>query len=166
MRANIEAEIEAAAPLTELLLMRQGAEYFALALTAAIEAMERPELARLPGASASLLGMLTDRGAPIPVFAASRILGVDGRGEADEVLVIVRDGERQVGLVVDEVEDVIMADLAAMQQPMDSMRGGGVVRGVVRSGHRLVAVLDPRAIVQFGTQPIVQFGTRALPELA
>ena len=144
--------------LTELLLLRQGAEYFALELTAAVEAMELPALAPLPGAPASLLGMLTDRGAAIPVFAASRILEVESRGTGDEVLVIVRDGERQVGMVVDEVEDVIMADLTTMQQPMDSMRGDAVVRGVVRAGTRLVAMLDARAVVRIGA--------RALPELA
>ena len=146
------------AMLTELLLLRQGAEYFALELTAAVEAMELPTLAPLPGAPASLLGMLTDRGAAIPVFAASRILDVEGRGAGEEVLVIVRDGERQVGMVVDEVEDVIMADLRTMQQPMDSMRGDGVVRGVVRAGARLVAILDARAVVRVGA--------RTLPELA
>jgi chemotaxis signal transduction protein len=74
------------------------------------------------------------------------------------VLVIVRDGDREVGLVVDEVEDVIMANLSAMKQPIDSMRGQGVVRGLVRDGPRLIAVLDARAIVSIGA--------RALPELA
>jgi purine-binding chemotaxis protein CheW len=146
------------AMLTELLLLRQGAEFFALELTAAIEALELPVLAPLPDAPASLLGMLTDRGAAIPVFSASRILEVEGRGNGDEVLVIVRDGDRQVGLVVDEVEDVIMADLTTMQRPLDSMRGDGVVRGVVHSGNRLVAVLDARAVVRVVV--------RALPKLA
>jgi chemotaxis signal transduction protein len=158
MTVSVEANIAGDAMLTELLLMRHGAEYFALALTAAMEAMELPALTPIPGAPASLLGMLTDRGAGIPVFAGSRILEVEGRGAGDEVLVLVRDGERQVGLVVDEVEDVIMAELTTMQQPMGSMRIGGVVRGVVRSGSRLVAVLDARAIVRIGA--------RALPELA
>jgi hypothetical protein len=55
-------------------------------------------------------------------------------------------------------EDVIMADVTTMQQPMDSMRCGGVVRGVVQSGNRLVAVLDARALVRMGA--------RALPEVA
>jgi chemotaxis signal transduction protein len=158
MTASIEANVAGGATLTELLLLRQGAEYFALVLTAAMEAMEVPALVGIPGAPALLLGMLTDRGAGIPVFAGSRILDVDSRSAGEEVLVIVRDGERQVGLVVDEVEDVIMADLMTMQQPMDSMRGGGVVRGVVQSGNRLVAVLDARALVRIGA--------RALPERA
>jgi len=145
------------AMLTELLLLRQGAEFFALELTAAVEAMELPALAPLPDAPASLLGMLTDRGSAIPVFSASRILEVEGRGLGDEVLVIVRDGNRQVGLVVDEVEDVIMADLTTMQRPMDSMRDNGLVRGVVHAGDRLVAVLDARIVVRIGAL--------ALPEL-
>ena len=144
--------------LTELLLMRQGAEYFALVLTAAMEALELPAVTRIPEAPPYLLGMLTDRGAGIPVFAGSSILGVEGGAAGDEVLVIVRDGERLVGLVVDEVEDVIMADVTTMQQPMDSMRCGGVVRGVVQSGNRLVAVLDARTLVRLGA--------RALPEVA
>ena len=146
------------ATLTELLLLRQGTEFFALELTAAVEAMELPALAPLPDAPASLLGMFSTHCGAIPVFAASRILEVEGRGAADEVLVIVRDGDRQVGLVVDEVEDVIMVDLTTMQRPMDSMRGDGVVRGVVHSNNRLVAVLDARAVVRIGA--------RALPALA
>ncbi|MEO6210950.1 MAG: chemotaxis protein CheW [Gemmatimonadaceae bacterium] len=150
--------MNATAILTELLLLRQGAEFFALELTAAVEALELPALAPLPDAPASLLGMLTDRGAAIPVFSASRILEVQGRCAGDEVLVIVREGDRQVGLVVDEVEDVIMVDLTTMQRPMDSMRGDGVVRGVVHAGSRLVAVLDASAVVRIGV--------RALPERA
>lgn len=158
MNASLEMMNPGGATLTELLLLRHGAEYFAFVLTSAMEAIEQPTLTPIPGAPAMLLGMLTDRDAGIPVFAGSRILGVDGQRAGDEVLVIVRDGERQVGLVVDEVEDVIMADLTAMQQPIDSMRTGGIVRGVVQSGNRLVAVLDARAIVRMGA--------RALPELA
>jgi chemotaxis signal transduction protein len=158
MNASVETNVAGGATLTELLLLRQGAEYFALVLTAAMEAMELPALTRIPEAPALLLGMLTDRGAGIPVFAGSRVLDVDGRRTGEEVLVIVRNGERQVGLVVDEVEDVIMADLTTMQQPMNSMRGGGLVRGVVQSGSRLVAVLDARALVRMGA--------RALPERA
>jgi len=158
MSTVLETAVPGAAPVTELLLLRQGAEYFAFVLTSAMEAMELPALSRIPGAPAALLGMLTDRGTGIPVFAGSRILAVEGRSTSEQVLVIVRDGERLVGLVVDEVEDVIMADLTTMQQPIDSMRGGGIVRGVVQSGNRLVAVLDARAIVRLSA--------RALPELA
>ena len=154
MTAIGDSEAETTATLAELLLMRQGDEYFALALTSAVKAMERPELAPMPEAPPSLLGMLSIDGRAIPVFAASRILEVDGGGAGEEVLVIVRDGERQVGLVVDEVEDVIMADLTTMHQPMNSMRGMGIVRGVVRSGSRLVAVLDARAIVGIGARAL------------
>lgn len=157
MTEMTEARLDAAPDArTSLLLVRQGAEYFALELTAAVEALELPALARLPGAPASLLGMATIRGAAIPVFAASRVLDVDGRASGNGVLVVVRDGDRQIGMVVDDVEDVIMVDLTTMQQPMDSMRGDGVVRGVVRSGSRLVALLDARTIVRIGV--------RALPE--
>jgi purine-binding chemotaxis protein CheW len=158
MSAVLEPKIPSGTTHTELLLLRQGAEYFALVLTAAMEAIELPELARIPGAPAMLLGMLTDRGPGVPVFSGSRVLGVEGCGTGEELLVIVRDGERQIGMVVDEVEDVIMADLTAMQQPVSSMRGGGIVRGVVQSGNRLVAVLDARALVRMGA--------RALPEHA
>ena len=158
MNAGIETQDSGATPLTALLLMRHGLEYFAVLLTAAMEAVELPPLTRIPDAPAYLLGMLTDRGAGVPVFDGGRILEVDTLGTDEGVLVIVGDGERRIGLVVDEVEDVIMADVTTMQQPMDSMRCGGVVRGVVQSGSRLIAVLDARALVRMGA--------RALPEVA
>lgn len=158
MSAGLETTNANGSTLTELLLLRQGAEYFAFVLASAMEALELPVLTPVPEAPAMLLGMFTGRGAGIPVFAGNRILGVHGQRPDDAVLLFVRDGARQVGLVVDEVEDVIMADLTTMQQPMDSMRAGGIVRGVVKSGNRLVAVLDARAIVRMGA--------RALPELA
>ena len=142
----------AVAMLTELLLLRQGEEFFALELTAAVEAMELPALAPLPGAPALLLGMFAERGVPLPVFSASGVLNVQGNERGEGVLVIVRDGDREVGLVVDEVEDVIVADLTTMQQPVESMRARGVVRGVVHSGSRLVAVLDARAVVRVGAR--------------
>ena len=107
MSTVLETAVAGAAPVTELLLLRQGAEYFAFVLTSAMEAMELPALSRIPGAPAALLGMLTDRGTGIPVFAGSRILAVEGRSTSEQVLVIVRDGERLVGLVVDEVEEDI-----------------------------------------------------------
>lgn len=149
---------EAADARTSLLLLRQGAEFFALELTAVVEALELPQLAPLPGAPASLLGMTTVRGAAIPVFAGSRVLEVEARTSGDGVLVVVRDGSRYIGMVVDEVEDVIMADLTTMQQPMESMRGGGVVRGVVRAGARLVALLDARVVVRTGASAMPEDG--------
>ena len=54
MTANTDLTTQRATTLTELLLMRHGAEYFALALTAAVEAMERPALAPIPEASCAV----------------------------------------------------------------------------------------------------------------
>ena len=42
MSASLETTIPSGAMLTELLLLRQGAEYFAFVLTSAMEAMELP----------------------------------------------------------------------------------------------------------------------------
>jgi purine-binding chemotaxis protein CheW len=136
---------------TELLLVRHGAEHFALALTAAVEVLEYPVLVPLPGAPPALLGLATGRCAALPVFAASALLEVDGGDDGRGVLVIVRDGEQRIGVLVDEVEDVIMVNLETMQQPMASMHGESIVRGVVRAGSLLVAIVDARALVRAGT---------------
>ncbi len=61
------------------------------------------------------------------------------------MLVIVSDGDRQIGVVVGEVEDVMMVDLATMQLPMASMNGENVVRDMVRARGLLVAIVDARA---------------------
>jgi purine-binding chemotaxis protein CheW len=132
--------------MAELLLFRVGAERFAVALASAEEAVEGLGAHPVPGSVPGMLGMAPLRGGMLPVYAAESVLGVAPAADA-AVTLIVRGAEGRAGLLIDDVEDVIVTDLSALR-PVPGARGADpVLRGVTPHGDDLVAVCDADALV-------------------
>ena len=130
----------------ELLLFRVGRELFATPLAAIEEAVELEEVRAIPEMPSSMLGVTDLRGRMIPIYSPARPLGVE-LGAAPSAALIVRAGERRVALAVDDVEDVLDADLTALRDAPGGDDADGVLLGVARHGRMLVAVLDGDALV-------------------
>jgi chemotaxis signal transduction protein len=139
---------------TDLLLFRVGRELFAAELRAIEEAVDLTSVERqqLPGAAGPMRGVFTLRGALVPLLSPARALGVE-TGEAATAL-IVRDAAGRVAIAADDVEDVLTlhdgelrpVPPAASRAPSDA-RDGAILRGVVRRGAQLVAVVDLDALI-------------------
>lgn len=136
---------------TEMLLFRQGGELFALALRAALEVVEMPALERVPDMTAGMLGVFPVRGAYVPVYAPESALGVPITTPHAAVL-ILRRGDRPIGIALEDVEDVIMVDQSRLHQPLGAT-GAGVVLGVERRGGDLVGIVDADALVEACATP-------------
>jgi purine-binding chemotaxis protein CheW len=136
-----------AAGLAELLLFRVGGEFFGIPLAHAEEAVESLAREPLPGMPPGMLGVAAYRGSPLPVYAARPVLGAAAAG--DGVTLVVRGAGGRVGVVVDDVEDVIVTDLSALRPlPGPVASTDPVLLGVIRRGTELVAVCDPDALVR------------------
>jgi purine-binding chemotaxis protein CheW len=85
--------------------LRVGAEEYALPVEHVLEVVEVGELAAVPGASPSVLGIRNLRGQVLPVFDLAALFRIQGGGVPGRVLV-AEDGGRRVGLAVDGVTDV------------------------------------------------------------
>ena len=131
--------------LVEMLLFTVGRELFALPLVCAEEAVEGLRHEPLPGMPIGLLGVARHRGTRLPVYAALSALGVPGTA-ADPVTLVVRTAAGRLGLIVDDVEDVIMADLSALRAVPGPKSTDPVLRGVLPWAGTLVAVCDPDAL--------------------
>ncbi|HKV52175.1 MAG TPA: chemotaxis protein CheW [Gemmatimonadaceae bacterium] len=136
---------------TEMLLFRQGGELFALALDAALEVVEMPRLESVPDMSAGMLGVFPVRGAYVPVYAPESALGVQG-GAPHAAVLILRRGDRPIGIALEDVEDVIMVNQSLLHQPLGAT-GAGVVLGVERRGGDLVGIVDAQALVEACATP-------------
>ena len=131
---------------TELLLFRVGRELFAVELRSVEEAIDLTDVRQVPGAAAPVRGVLTLRRALVPLFSPADALGVP-LGEAATALV-VRDAAGRLAIAADDVEDVMtMTEGALRPLPAGDARGSAVVRGVVRRGRDLVAVVDLDALI-------------------
>jgi chemotaxis signal transduction protein len=130
----------------ELLTFHVGRERFATSLAAIDEAVERPDVYRVPEMPETMIGVFSLRGRLIPVCSPLRPLGVALEGSVPTVL-LMRAGTRRVGMAVDDVDDVLSLDLATIRPSPGVDDSDGVLLGVVRQGNELIAIVDPDAIV-------------------
>jgi chemotaxis signal transduction protein len=137
--------VRARAGASDVLAFRVGAERFACDVRALDEAIDSPDVAPAPGARVvAFEGVVRLSGRSVPVFDAGALLGVTG-GERRQML-LLRAGDERVGLLVDDVEDVVSLPLVSIQSPpVDG--GDDLLLGVTWDGTVLTAVLDARALV-------------------
>ncbi len=138
--------VAARAGTADLLIFRVGAELFGLALEAVEEAVEVDAVHPLPEGSAQALGVVELRGRMIPLVSAARPLGV-AVSTAVVAMLVLRDGARRVGIAIDDVDDVIGADLGALGPSPDGDGGDGVLLAMARRGTDLVGVLDAHLLL-------------------
>jgi chemotaxis signal transduction protein len=135
--------------MTDFLVFRVGRELFATELRAVEEAVDLTAVEPVqpvPGSGSPVRRIFTLRGTLVPLFSPAHALGV-ALEEAATALV-VRDRRGQVAIAADDVEDVLTLREGELRPvPARDARDGGVLRGMVRRGSTLVAVVDLDALI-------------------
>ena len=128
----------------ELLTFRIGAERFAFDIRAVDEILDGAELQPIPEAPAALIGVTPFRGRALAVFEPAGFLGINHRVGA--TVLVMRSGERRIGLLVDDVDDVESFDLSTLADPPFDA-GDELLLGVVWREGTLTSVIDARVLV-------------------
>jgi purine-binding chemotaxis protein CheW len=138
-----EAEPATAAPV-EHLVFRIGRELFALPLDHIEETFDVDRVQRIPEMSPTMLGVLTLRGATVPLYDPGVALGV-AAGDRRSALVFVTERGR-VALAVDDVDDVLVISADEIRRPPLDF-GDGVLTGVARRGADLIGMLATQTLI-------------------
>jgi len=88
------------------IVIRVGAERFALPATVVHELIDAPAVTWVPGGGAGVLGQLRYRFRTVTAFDAAGALGVP-RGDGPGAALILRDAARRIAIIVDDVEDLV-----------------------------------------------------------
>lgn len=131
-----------AQPIQWLTFRLEGGEY-ALHIRDVIEVLSMVALAPMPQAQPWLAGMLNLRGRVMPVIDLRRRLGLAPRPYSlDTPIIVVRQANRPVGLIVDEAVEVLTLPDQALSDP-DALAGPAhAVRAIARLADRLIMLLD------------------------
>ncbi len=158
--ASIEPTVDAAdsadggAPdardqLGRLLLFQAGGRTFAVPAEDVREVVPFRRPTRLPGAPPHVLGIVNLRGTVVTVIDLARRLGLADIPTENRCIVLMNRGNRPVGLMVDGVRDVIVADEGMIEQ---SREGGGslseLATGIVRLDDEMILLLDLKLLVK------------------
>ena len=120
-----------------------GPAAFGLHVTDVVETIRVVALTAVPSGSPDLLGVANVRGQVIPVFDLCRTLGFGERPISLRMyIVIVAVGVEAIGLLVDDVLDVITVPEAQYQVSRAIVGAESYTAGVVRSGSELLTVLN------------------------
>lgn len=125
-------------------------ELFAAPMGPVQEIIRVPDLARVPLAPASLLGLANLRGRILPIVSLRRIFGLPPAEDTDQTRALVIDFGSALGFVVDHVSSVITVDrdriepAASIRATIDTALLTGVVRG--RDGEMIMIIDFARLI--------------------
>jgi purine-binding chemotaxis protein CheW len=129
-----------------LLVFQVGDVRCAVEASAVREIMPILPATRVPGAPHQVVGIVNIRGRITTVVDARRCLGQ--RSEEEGSLVVLESGSRVVGLVVDEVIDLISVSDEGLA-PRDELLGieAEFVRAVGQHAEQAFALLDTDALL-------------------
>lgn len=130
-----------------------GGQEYALDILRVQEIRSWGPVTKLPAAPPHVLGVMNLRGVLVPLLDLRVRFGMgDASCTPTTAVIVVRSGERTVGLVVDEVREVYQLADAAIQEPVGRDAGLGVsyLRGVATVGEQTIIVLSLDEVVGFG----------------
>ncbi len=134
----------------QLVVFSLGSEEYALPIASVHEIIRYTEPRSVVSEAAWIRGVIGLRGKIVPIYDLAARLGLPV-DSAPEEIVIVDCGDHQVGIMVDDVDEVI----TVQPDQLDDMPGGGseCVLAIARLDERLVMLLDPAGLFAGGLAP-------------
>lgn len=124
----------------DFLIFRAAGARYALPLASLREIVPMPPAAPVPGAAATVCGVIAWRGEFVTVFDLAAALGFDGRDAPSTAAIVLRKEAPRVALTIEGAERMTRLDPAQLRPP-DAWQSGraGLLRGTTTDG---VAILD------------------------
>jgi chemotaxis signal transduction protein len=127
-------------PALPVLIFNVGEGVYALPITDIIEVAAMVELAGIPDAAPEILGVANRHGAILPMLDLRRVFKKEAAPLTPSTLfIVVEQGTRRAGLVVDDVQQVEYVSSAEFEQ---SSVPGRYIRGIISYKSQLIQVVS------------------------
>lgn len=129
----------------QFVVFRLGRETYALDISAVLEIITMQTITDVPGTEECIDGIINLRGRVIPVLNLHRKFSLAGEGitKATRIVVVEVDG-CSIGMLVDEVSEVVKITKDSIEQPSGILVGvdSEYLAGVAKLEGHLVIILD------------------------
>ncbi len=126
------------------------------------------EITRVPNAPRYVDGVVFSRGEVVPAVSLRTRFGFERvPHDLRTRLLVVRSGERLVGLIVDSAREFLAIAEGAIKPPNQALTGlsGEYLRGITTVGDRMIVVLDLDAVLNATEDSLVSASLMASPQL-
>lgn len=133
---------------TPYVLIRLRGREFAVAIGDVVEVLRMAAVRPLPEAPPWIIGVLNLRGRGVPIMDLSRRFNMEARPiDPEMAIVVVRVDRHEVGLIVDEVLDVVDLDPERTDLGGNVLGVAPIFSALAHAGDRSILVLDLPRIV-------------------
>lgn len=126
----------------QLVVFTLGEEEYGVPITLVQEIIRYARPRPIPGSPPAVEGVINLRGRIIPVVSLRGRLGVDGDRPDECKIVIVETSDATVGVVVDEVREVLSIGGQATEPPPRGAGDADYIEAVAKLEGRLLVILD------------------------
>lgn len=137
----------------DLLTFRIDKQFFAIAVEPIVQIVSMATITPIPQASRIAKGIINLHGEVVPVVDLRRHLGKpESHYQVHTPIIVIKISGHIVGLIVDEVNDVINLQATLINHPSDilpeELREVVLLSGVVYTPEGVVLILDPEQLFQ------------------
>jgi len=133
----------------QLVVFTLGEEEFGIDILAVKEIIRYRKTVKLPDTPDFIEGIINYRDSIVPVLDLNKRFRLGGKDEGDFRRIIIvnmgKTGDRQVGFLVDRVEEVLRLDAECIEETPETVSKGmdrQYIRGVGKLEDRLIIILD------------------------
>ena len=129
----------------QMIIFDIGNEKFGIKITRVHEIIRMKEITELPDSSEYFAGIVNRRGDIVSVVDLRKRFGLQEIEETDNTRIIIIDfQDKDVGLIVDGVSEVLHIDQNEIDDPPQSMVGikDDYLQGIVKVNEDIVIILD------------------------
>src|SRR5512142_1107100 len=118
-------------------------ETFGVAIGRVVEIIKPQKIFSMPGLPAFLSGVISVRGAVIPLIDLRRRFGKEPSGRKERII-IIRSGQEQMGFLVDGIKEIMSFSAEEMIRPPSIFKGFRTeyLTGLGKKGETIVILLD------------------------
>jgi len=136
---------------TQLAVFKVGGEEYAIDIMRIMEIIRPQKVTRIPRAPEFVEGVINLRGKVVPIIDLRARFGADpDKADPKKVrVVIVKMAGRMVGVVVDEVSEVVYMSSDQVEATPDAVKGYDTeyLKGVGKIGDRMLILLDMEKVL-------------------
>lgn len=120
-----------------------GDETFGVDISRVLEILRVPKIFAIPGLPEFLSGVMSVRGAVIPVMDLRRRFGLMPAGKKERII-LARCGNEKIGFLVDEIREILMLNPEEIRSSPSIFKGFRTeyLTGLGKKGERIIILLN------------------------
>lgn len=129
--------------MTKFAVFRMGDEVFGIEIERVVEILKSQKTHTLPELPEFLSGVITVRGEVLPLLDLRRRFGLASTFKKERVMIVRYDNEK-IGIVVDEVQEIISLDTKDITHPPSIFKGlkKKYLTGLGKKGDTIIIILN------------------------